>query len=109
MDDIAKMTEQAEYLFLKRVINGLRDKSITIPEAKECAKLFLNTEPFTTIDEAKAKINQFVTDHTKFDSIKKYIDAFHHEQGIDNVIEKMRQYIKDDNVDEALKIASVKE
>jgi len=106
MVDLAKITEQLEYIFLKKIVEGLKDFSIDVVQAKSLAKEFLKMEPFISLDDVKQKINSFVNTHSIFDRLKAYTDSYHEEQKINNVIEKMRKYIKDEsNIDKALQIA----
>ena len=106
MDDaLKKMTEQVEYLFLKKLVTGLRGGNISPVLAKESAQAFLKIEPFQNFEDAKAKIQQFVATYPLLEELKNYIDAYHYEQKVDAVIEKMQSYIGQNNLDEALKVA----
>jgi len=105
VDNIAAIKHQIEYLFLKKIIAGLRDGSISVAKAKEYANVFLSIEPFTSIEDAYNKTNQFVAKHSEFTIIKDYMDAFEKEKDVAAKIDKMREHIKQNNLDEALQVA----
>ena len=105
MDDIAAIKHQIEYLFLKKIIAGLRDGSISVAKAKEYANAFLSIEPFTSIEDAYNKINQFVAGHAEFTILKDYIDSYEKEKDVAGKIDKMREHIKQNNIDAAIQVA----
>lgn len=92
-------------MLLKKIVTGLRDKSITPHEAKAYAQTFLAIEPFQSFEDAKAKIEQFTSQFPTLEELKTYINAYHYEQKVDAVIQKMQTYIGENNLDEALKVA----
>jgi vacuolar-type H+-ATPase subunit D/Vma8 len=105
MDELKKLTNALEHIFLKQIIDGLRHETINVPDAKKSAQEFQRIEPFTTIDDAKEKMNRFVQQYIQFGKLKEYADAFHSEQKVDAKIEEMQKHIRDNNIDEALRIA----
>lgn len=105
MDSIAAIKHQIEYLFLKKIIAGLRDGSISVAKAKEYANAFLSIEPFTSIEDAYNKTKLFVAEHTEFIILKDYIDAFEKEKDVAAKIDKMREHIKQNNLDAAIQVA----
>lgn len=105
MDDIAALTHQLEYLFLKKIIAGLRNKSISIAKAKEYANAFLSIEPFSSAEDAYVKIMEFVAKNTLFSELKTYMNSYQHEKNDLAKIKKMREYIKQSDIDSALKVA----
>ncbi len=105
MDNIAAIKHQIEYLFLKKIIAGLKDGSISVVKAKEYANAFLSIEPFLSIEDAYNKTNQFVAEHSEFTILKDYMDAFEKEKDVSAKIDKMREHIKLNNIDAALQVA----
>lgn len=105
MDNIAAIKHQIEYLFLKKIIAGLRDGSISVAKAKEYANAFLSIEPFTSIEDAYNKVNQFIAKHTEFVILKDYMDAFEKEKDVAGKIDKMREHIRQNNIDAAIQVA----
>mgnify|MGYP001601058212 FL=1 len=61
MDELKKLTNQLEYIFLKKIIEGLKDNSISIMQAKENAVLFLKLQPFSTLEDAKTNVKSFTS------------------------------------------------
>ncbi len=102
---MAYIKHQLEYFFLKQIIDGLRDDSFDVPKAKEYASEFLSIEPFISVDDAYQKINQFVEKHAKFAELKDYIGKIESEKDVAGKIEKMREHIKQNDIDAALMVA----
>lgn len=105
MDDVAALTHHLEYLFLKRIISGLRDKSIDIPKAKESAIAFLAIEPFTSSEDAHNKITEFVAKNKVFRDLLDYMYSYKIEKEDLEKVNKMREHIKLGNIDAALDVA----
>ena len=61
MEDLPKLTNQLEFLFLKRIIEGFRERTIDFPTAQDLAKKFLEMEPFASFEDAKQKDWQLCT------------------------------------------------
>lgn len=105
MDDVAAITHHLEYMFLKKIISGLRDKTMSIAQAKQHSIDFLAIEPFATIEDASNKTDQFVLNHPEFISLKDYVEVFEKEAGVAGKIDKMREHIKLNNIDAAIEVA----
>lgn len=105
VDNIAAIKHQIEYLFLKKIIAGLKDGSISVAKAKEYANAFLSIEPFLSIEDAYNKTTQFVAEHSEFIILKDYMDAFEKEKDVAVKIDKMREHIKQNNLDAAIQVA----
>ena len=108
MEDLPKLTNQLEFLFLKRIIEGFRERTIDFPTAQDLAKKFLEMEPFASFEDAKQKIGNFVRMREQFGHLAEFIDAFHTEQQKSVLIEKMRVHLKKGEIDQAIKIAQDK-
>lgn len=108
MDELKKFIDNLEFLFLKTVANDLQNEAITIPNAKAYAIEFRKIEPFTSIEDAQQKVVEFVKRFPRFKTLQEYADAFYHEQKIEKIIEKMRHYLKNKNIDAALQAAKEK-
>jgi hypothetical protein len=102
MDDLRN---HLEYIFLEEIVRGLRQKSISVEDSKKLAQVFLSIEPFASNEDAQAKIDKFCQDYPEFSTLKEYLTAYTKEQNIDAVIAKMREHIKNNNLDEALRVA----
>lgn len=106
MDDgVKQMTEKVEYMFLKKIISGLEDGIMDPAQAQDYAKAFIAIEPFTSFEDAQTKIKQFAEQVPVFAELKDYIDAYHDEQKVDSVIQKMQEYIGQDKIEEAIQVA----
>lgn len=106
MDELKKLTDQLEYMFLKKIIEGLKDGSVSILQAKEKARQFLKLQPFSTTDDLRLKIHTFTSENHLFADLMNLVNSFHIEQKTDESIEKMRILIKKDRLDEAIEVAT---
>jgi hypothetical protein len=105
VDDLAVLTHQLEYLFLKKIIDGLRDKKISIVQAKEYANAFLAIEPFVSAEDAHEKIMNFFAQYPIFIETRNYMLTYQNEKNDLSKIAKMREHIKQNNIDAALAVA----
>lgn len=100
-----EITNKLEYFFLKTIIAGLKDESITVDAARNLAKVFLSLEPFTSMEDVDAKVTQFVGQNEQFSSLTSYLKAYESEKKTDTKIEKMREHMKNNNIEAALEVA----
>lgn len=105
MDDVQRITSQLEYLFLNKIIEGLRQETIDMPQAKQLAISFLQIEPFTSFADAQQKIAAFIRQRAEFGFLEEYLSAFHEEQQKNVLIEKMRTHMKNGQIDAAIQVA----
>jgi hypothetical protein len=105
MDDLAALTHQIEYLFLRKIITGLQSKSINVSESKKYANAFLAIEPFKSADDAHAKITAFVSSNVPFTELKEYMDAYQDKKDELAKIAKMKEHLKQNNIKEAIAVA----
>lgn len=102
MDEV---TNRLEYLFLKIIIAGLKDESISTDSVKDLAGIFLGLEPFVSFEDTEKKIGQFVSKYPYFNSLEEYLKAYEHEKATDSKIEKMREHMKNNNIEAAIQVA----
>ncbi|MBI2032377.1 MAG: hypothetical protein HYT09_01905 [Candidatus Levybacteria bacterium] len=100
-----KIKGHLEYLFLKALVQGLEEESLSVEEARAFAQEFLSIEPFTSLQDAETKMESFTSRNSLFNELIIYLGAYEKEKHIDERVEKMRFYIKNNNLDEALKVA----
>jgi hypothetical protein len=105
MDDLQKVTEHVEYLFLGQIIKGLENKTMTPDQVQQFAKDYLPIEPFQTLDDAKAKVAQYVASHEEFRPLQDYVDAFHGDTHANEKIAQMKSLIQENKIDEAIQVA----
>lgn len=104
MNELEKLTDKLEYIFLHKIINWLLNQAVTIPDAKNYAIQFLKLEPFTSVEDAKIKIHNFTSEYTNFPELAEYINAYETEKKTQAVIEKMRTHLQKNNIDQALEV-----
>lgn len=106
IDDIAKITTQLEYQFLKQIIASLRGNAIDVPTAKVLASSFLKMEPFSSIEDAKNKLIDFVKTNPAFTTLKDLIESYNEEKQIGGVIEKINKHLKAKEYNEAAEVVN---
>ena len=102
---MAALAHQLEYMFLKKVIDELRAETMSVAEAKKNANDFLSIEPFTNPEETYINIMDFVRNHEVFIELKNYMNAYQNERNERAKVAKMREYLKQNNIDAALAVA----
>ncbi len=104
MDDLKKITDQIEYLFLIRIADSLDGKIIELQTAKDLATKLLQIEPFISFEDTKVKVQEFTKDYPFLNSLNKFIDGYYEEQKKHLTIEKMQELMKQGKIDEALQV-----
>ncbi len=108
MEDMKKLTDRIEYLFLRIIVTGLRNNNITVSEAKDYANQLLPIEPFASNDDAIQKVHAFCLRNSKFNELKEFVDSLHEEKNIHDKVEDMKRLIRDNKIDQALEVANKK-
>lgn len=108
MDDVQKITSQLEHLFLEKILEGLRQKTLAIPQAKSLATDFLKCEPFASFEDAVEKMKAFTRQASELGVLNEYLSAFHQERQKSALIEKMRAHLSKGEVDQAIQVAKPK-
>ena len=102
---MSALTHQLEYMFLKKIIDELETETMSVAEAKKNASDFLAIEPFTNPEETYIIIMDFVRNHEIFIELKNYMNAYQNERNERAKIAKMREHLKQNNIDAALAVA----
>lgn len=105
MEDVEQITDNVEYMFVRRMIDALRSGEVKLEEAREWAKDFLSIEPFASLEDAKTKVSGYVENHPLFVKLSEYLDSYMEEKKVDEKIENIRGHLKSNNIDEALRVA----
>lgn len=87
------------------IADGVRNNSMTDDAIKTYAQAFLTIKPFSSIEDAKQKMANYATQFPLFAQLSDYIDAYYSEEHKDELIEQMRQHLKNGNIDQAIQIA----
>lgn len=105
MEDVKKITDKIEYLFLRTVIDALKSGAMTVEQARAHATDFLSIEPIQSIADAKDKIARFTEKYPNYKNLMDFVNAYDYEEKVSAVIEKMRTYINEKDIDSALQVA----
>ncbi len=103
--DMEQLQHKLEKIFLRKIYVGFRDNDITVDEARRSAQKLLDFEPFSSLDEAKNKLAEFVEAFPRFIEMLSYVDSYAEELRLQKVVDKMQKLIKNESIDEALKVA----
>lgn len=92
--------------FLKIIIRHLKSGKIKLNQAKEITKEFLSLLPFGSDENLRDKLKAFTDKYDNFKPI--YISILKMEEGkkTNEILTKMRGLIKENKVDEALKLVN---
>lgn len=95
-----------ERSFLRIIVENIKSKKLSLNQARTIAKDFMNLLPFKDQNDFKFKIKSFTEKYTIFSSL--YITILKNEENLkmNAVINKMRVYMKEKNIDEALKVVN---
>lgn len=104
MEDLAKLKEQLEHIFINVIIADLKSKELSSDEAKKIAQDFIKIDNFSSVEDAKSKIDNFVSENPKFSYLKKYADVYLETEKTDQKIELIKKNLKENNIDEAIKV-----
>ncbi len=102
--DLQEIINLLETEFLKILINDLKFGKIKLPEAKTVTKEFLALLPFTNKDELNTKLKAFIDKHSEFKMVYLTLLKINEEQKTNDLVMKMRILIKQNKIDEALKL-----
>src|SRR4029077_16372287 len=98
MTEIQELSHNLERSFLQKIIDGLRDKTFTIVQAKKHSIDFLSIVPFNTPEDAYVKIMDFVVKHPDFRELKIYMNDYQLKRADVAKIEIMKQYLKKQDI-----------
>ena len=105
-DSLLKMKEQLEHMFLRVLVSKLKKQTMHAADIQPISQKFLGIEPFASVEDAHAKVGQFVSEHPDFQILKEYADVYSDEENLDQKLKAMRDHLKANNVDEALKVVN---
>lgn len=103
-DSLVKMKDQLEYLFVRVIISEIKKQKMHANDVKPLCQEFLKEEPFSSIEDAHEKVDSFVAAHPQFSVLKEYANVYSDEDKIDEKLDIMRQHLKANNIDDALKV-----
>lgn len=106
MPELQDLTRKLEYLFLRIIIKNLKDSKFNIKQASGYADTFLKIEPFSSIEDAKTKMNIFAQNDQEFLELSRYVDAYVAEKQTESKVRQMRKLLKENKIEEVLKIAT---
>ncbi len=102
------LQNKIEAHFLTVLISLLRGNKITLTRAKEATKNLLSIFPEENFFEIKAKLIKLTKKYPEFKEILTTLNAYEEEQKTREILEKMRKFIKEGKIDEALEVAKNK-
>jgi len=106
--ELEKFIHDVQYAFLKSLIEGLRDGSMSIGQARAYAVDFKKLEPFSSREEIETKIKGYSEKNPHFEYLYNFVETYNKEKKMGEIISKMKTFIKEDKIDEALAVANEK-
>ncbi len=94
-----------ELQYLRLVTDALKNGEMDIDTAKASAQEFLNLLPFANLDDMKVKFQRYCIKYPSIAGLTVYIMQQMEESKTNEVLEKMRTLMKDNKIDDALKLA----
>lgn len=101
-----ELVKKIEKDYLQIIIDSLKNGSLKLNEAKSHTKEFLSFLPFSSFDDFKKKIGEFVLKHPQYQKIYLLILKTEEEIKTQQILNRMRAFIKENKFDEALKVVA---
>ena len=89
---------------MKLIIQYLKTGKLKLADARTAAKEFLALLPFKDKDDLKSKLQDFTGKHKQFNQVYITFLKVHEEIKTAEMIAKMREYIRENKIDEALQL-----
>lgn len=105
-EQLKQKIKQIEKEFLQIIIDNLKNGQIKLDDAKQNAKEFLSLLPFSSFEDFKKKIGEFVLKHPQYQKIYLSILKTEEEIKTQQILNRMRAFIKENKFDEALKVVA---
>lgn len=99
-----ELLKDIELKFLRELMEALEKGSMDEEQAKSSAHDFLALLPFANYDDMKTKIESFCKTYPELLETHVYILQKEEEQKTQSVVEKMRTFMKNDQIDEAINV-----
>ena len=99
------LIKQVEVDYLLDLIKELRSQRIDLPKGREITREFLTLLPFTSLDDMRNKVKTFSEKYKDFSRAYINLQAKEEQEKKTAVLDKMREHLKNKNIDEAINIA----
>jgi len=93
MDKLSVLTKRIEIDFLKTVAEALKKGTITLPISKQAGKEFLRFYLFTSDDDMHEKIKKYIDKFPQLEKIYPMLLTYIDEEKTDEILDKLRLYI----------------
>ncbi len=108
MQLLPEFIKKIEIEYLRILAKLLREGKMNRSQAKDSAKAYLAMLPFSSSEELLTKVKSFVKAFPMIDSYEIYIMHEIEQIKTDQVLEKMRMHMKNDNIEEAINLIDKK-
>ncbi len=102
--DANELQEKLERKYLQILIGYLRSESIDQATTNESAQAFLALEPIATVEEAKSKMEFFVSKFPQFSDLMSHLSSLESEMKTKDIIDEMQKHLRTNNIDAALSL-----
>lgn len=97
---------QIEKEYLQIIIENLKNGNLKLEEAKKHTKEFLALLPFSSFDDFKKKISDFVLKHPIYQKIYLSLLKIEEEEKTQELLNRMTAFIKENKIKEVLKVVA---
>ena len=105
-EKLKEKINQIEKEYLQIIIDNLKNGRLKLEEAKTNTKEFLSLIPFSSFDDFKKKISGFVLKYPLYQKIYLSIFKIEEEEKTKQLLNRMQSFIKENKIDEALKVVA---
>lgn len=102
--DANELQEKLERKYLQILIEYLRSESIDQITTNESAQAFLALEPIISAEEARSKMEFFVSKFPKFSGLISYLSSLESEEKSKDIINEMQKHLRLNNIEAALSL-----
>ncbi len=103
-----EFVKKIEIEYLRILAKLLRDGKINRTQAKESAKTYLKMLPFSSNEDLLTKVKEFIKSFPMLDAYEIYVMHEIEQIKTNEVLEKMRTHLKNDNIEEAINLVDKK-
>lgn len=108
MELTKEFIEKIEEEYLKELVDRLQKGTVTTDQAKEITREFLELTPFSSAEDMETKIQSFTEKHPEFGGLYVNFLKYEDESKTSKLLNDMRAHLKENRLDEALKLVNNK-
>jgi hypothetical protein len=100
-----ELVEKIDNNYLQALIDVLDKELMDEPTAKSATVTYLSLAPFTSFEDMKNKVQNFISTYPLFERVMAFVKGYEDEERTREIVARMHGLIKNNQIDEALQIA----